>query len=172
MLEEFLLRLALLALAFVEGIFSHGRLKTALRFRLCFSWFLSETRISIYMILIHEMHVFDDLTCKKSLKTRMWSMLIGPSIISSVSRIAFWKSDPYLRWPKVSTFSLKVGQYCPTHLLDNKGRNLLQMPEQVSIFSCISHGLSLKKSMTSELKYDFPLTAVYFPSSLLRAYTK
>ena len=128
MLKEFLLRLALLALAFVEGIFSRGRLKTALRFRLCFSWFLSETRISIYTILIHEMHVFDDLTCKKSLKTRMWSMMIGPSIISSVSRIAFWKSDPYLRWPKVSTFSLKVGQYCPTHLLDNKGRNLLQMP--------------------------------------------
>ena len=65
-------------------------------------------------------------------------------------------------------FSLKVGQYCPTHLRDNKGRDLLKMPQQVSIFSYISPGSSLRKSVTSELVYNFPLVTVYFSFLLLR----
>ena len=42
--------------------------------------------------------------------------------------------------PKYFTFSLKVGRYCPTHPPDNKSKNVLQMPQQVSIFSYISPG--------------------------------
>ena len=42
--------------------------------------------------------------------------------------------------PKFSAFSLKVGQYCPTHPPDNKSKNVLRMPKQVSIFSYISPG--------------------------------
>ena len=55
--------------------------------------------------------------------------------------------------PEGLHFLLKVRQYCPTHLSDHMGLNSLQMPQQVSIFSYSSHGLSLKKSMTSELVY-------------------
>lgn len=69
---------------------------------------------------------------------------------------------------KVSTFSLKVVQYCPTHPPDNRGRHLLKMPQQGSIFSCISPGSSLGKSMTGKLGYNFPLMSMYFTFSLLR----
>ena len=70
--------------------------------------------------------------------------------------------------PKVSTFSLKLGQYCPTHPPDNKGENVLQMPQQVSIFSYISPGSSLGKSMTSERVYNIPLMSMHFTSTLSR----
>ena len=69
---------------------------------------------------------------------------------------------------KVSIFPLKVGQYCATHPPDNRGRHLLKMPQEGSIFSCISPGWSLGKSMTGKLVYNFPLTSMYFTSSLLR----
>ena len=69
---------------------------------------------------------------------------------------------------KVSTFPLKVGQYCPTHPLDNRGRPLLKMPQQGSIFSYIIPGSSLGKSMTGKLEYNFPLMSMYFSSLLLR----
>ena len=68
---------------------------------------------------------------------------------------------------KVSKFPLKVGQYCPTQPLDNRGRHLLKMPQQGSIFSYISPGSSLGKSMTGKLVYNFPLMSMYFTSSLL-----
>ena len=64
--------------------------------------------------------------------------------------------------------SLKVGQYCPTHPPDDRGRHLLKMPQQGSIFSYISPGSSLRKSMTGKLVYNFPLMSMYFTSSLLR----
>ena len=69
---------------------------------------------------------------------------------------------------KVSTFSLKVGQYCPTHPPDDRGRHLLKMPQQGSIFSYISPGSSLRKSMTGKLVYNFPLMSMHFTSLLLR----
>ena len=65
---------------------------------------------------------------------------------------------------KASTFSPKVGQYCPTHPLDNRGRHLLKMPQQGSFFSYISPGSSLGKSM----KGKFLLMSMYFTFSLLR----
>ena len=57
---------------------------------------------------------------------------------------------------KVSTFSLKVGQYSPTHPPDNRGKHLLQMPQQGSFFSHISPGSVLGKSTTDKLVYNFP----------------
>ena len=69
---------------------------------------------------------------------------------------------------QVSTFSLKVGQYCPTHPPDNRGRHLLKMPQQGSIFSYISPGSSLGKSMTGKLVYNYPLMSMNFTSFLLR----
>ena len=68
----------------------------------------------------------------------------------------------------VSTFSLKVWQYCPTHPPNNKGGHLLQMLQQVSILSYISPGSFLGKSMTGELVYNFPLLSMYFTYTLLR----
>ena len=62
-----------------------------------------------------------------------------------------------------STFQ-KVGQYCPTY---NSGRYLLKMPQQGSIFSNISPGSPLGKSMTGKLVYNFPLMSMNYTSSLL-----
>ena len=69
---------------------------------------------------------------------------------------------------RVSTLSLSVGHYCPTNAPDNRGRHLLQIPQQGSFFSYISPGSSLGKSMTCKLVYNFPLMSTYFISSLLR----
>ena len=69
---------------------------------------------------------------------------------------------------KVSTFTLKLGQYCPTHPPDNMGRHPLKMPQQGSIFSYSSPGSSLGKSMTRKLVYNFPVMSMNFTSSLLR----
>ena len=69
---------------------------------------------------------------------------------------------------KVSTFHLEVGQYCPTHPPDNRGRHLLKMPQQGSIFSYISPGSSLGKSMTGKLVYNFLVMSMNFTSSSLR----
>ena len=68
---------------------------------------------------------------------------------------------------KVSTFPLKVGQYCPTHPPDNRGRHIFKMPQQGSIFSYISPGSSLGKSMTGKFMYNFPAMSMNFTSSLL-----
>ena len=69
---------------------------------------------------------------------------------------------------KVSTFSPKLGQHCPIHPPDNRGRHLLRMPQKGSFFSCISLGSSLRTSMTGKLVYNFTLMFMYFTSSLLR----
>ena len=69
---------------------------------------------------------------------------------------------------KASTFSPKLGQYCPTHPPDNRGRHLLQMPQQGSFSSCISPGSSLGKSMTGKLVFNFTLMSMYLTSSLPR----
>ena len=73
---------------------------------------------------------------------------------------------------RVSTLSLNVGQYCPTNPPDNRGRHLMQMPQQGSFFSYFSPGSSLGKSMTSKLVCNFPLMFMYFTSSLLRVPNK
>ena len=57
---------------------------------------------------------------------------------------------------KVSTFSLIVGQYSSTHPPDNRGKHLLQMPQQGSFFSYISPGSVLGTSRTDKLVYNFP----------------
>ena len=69
---------------------------------------------------------------------------------------------------RVSTLSLNVGHYCPTNPPDNRGRHLLQMPQQGSFFLYISPGSSLGNQMTCKLVYNFPLMSTYFTSSLLR----
>ena len=69
---------------------------------------------------------------------------------------------------RVSTLSLNVGHYCPTNPPNNRGRHLLQMPQQGSFFSYISPGSSLGKSITCKLVYNFPLMSTYYTSSLLR----
>ena len=69
---------------------------------------------------------------------------------------------------KVSTFPLKADQYCPTHPPDNRGRHLLKMLQQGSIFSYISPWSSLGKSMTGKLVYNFPVMSMNFTSSLPR----
>ena len=62
-------------------------------------------------MLIHEIHVFDDLTFKNSRKSRMSSlMLIEATMPSSISRIAFYKISTVLEMPKLLvTHETRVG---------------------------------------------------------------
>ena len=78
------------------------------------------------------------------------------------------RSSTQSTFQKVSTFPLKVGQYCPTYPPDNRCRHLLKMPQQGSIFSYNSPGSSLGKSMTGKLVYNFPVMSMNFTSSSIR----
>ena len=77
--------------------------------------------------------------------------------------------------PEVLHFLLKSKAVLSYSSSKPQGQNFIaNAPTSINIliFSYISHGSSLKKSMTSELMYNYPLMVAYFPSSSLGVYTK